>query len=373
MKKTVFLISLAALTVLLAIGGCERKVVVEENDLVDNASCFTCHGDDNLAIVQAGGQWERSRHASGENIDKNRNYESFYSSCERCHTSEGFVAYVTEVPYEGDQFSAIGCFTCHAPHTNGNLSLRVMDAITLEDGSAFDRGTANLCVTCHHSRRNVNTYVSDDVTLDEHWGPHGSVQGDMLIGANAYEYDSYTYSNSAHTNVATDGCNNCHMTGSIGYYVGGHTWNMEYVRLEDTDETIYDNLAGCNASTCHNGDMASLDPTADADFDNDGSVETIANEIYWLLDSLKVLVVEAGFYDDINGHPIEDVEITDSDSAGAFYNFEFVMADNSHGIHNTDYTVDLLQSSIGYLATGDPNGFGALDGNKLDKMFASAH
>jgi len=247
------------------------------------------------------------------------------------------------------------------------LSLRVTDAVTLENGSTFDRGTANLCVTCHHSRRNVSTYVSDDVTLDEHWGPHHSVQGDMLIGANAYEYGSYTYTNSAHTNVAADGCIDCHMTGSIGYYVGGHTWKMEDL------ETEYENLAGCNASTCHNGGMESLNPTAAADFDDDGSVEEIEDEIQGLLDSLSALLVGAGFYDDINGHPVEDIEITDSDSAGALYNFEYVAEDRSHGIHNTDYTIGLLQSSIGYLAAGDPNGFGTLAGNKLDKMFASAH
>jgi len=70
MKKTIFLISLTVLAVILAIGGCERKVVVEENDLADNASCFTCHGDDNLAIVQANGQWEHSQHASGETLDR---------------------------------------------------------------------------------------------------------------------------------------------------------------------------------------------------------------------------------------------------------------------------------------------------------------
>ncbi|MCP4582464.1 MAG: hypothetical protein GY839_12710 [candidate division Zixibacteria bacterium] len=340
---------------------------VHTGDITTIDDCFTCHGDDNLMLVQAHGQWERSQHASGENLDRNRNSNSYYQSCERCHTSEGFIAEVTGVDYEGDHFSAIGCFTCHAPHSNGNLSLRVENAVTLEDGSTFDRGHANLCASCHQSRRDVNTYVSDDVTLSEHWGPHHSNQGDMLVGTNAYEYDAYTYSNSAHTNVATDGCIDCHMTGSIGYYVGGHTMTMH------DEESEYENLAGCNAVACHNGDMDSLNVVAASDFDNDGSVEGIGDEIQGLLDSLSILLVDAGFYDDVNGHPIEDVEITDSDSSGALYNFEFVAEDRSNGVHNTDYTVGLLQSSIGYLAVGDPNGFGTLTTAAVNRKFISAH
>ena len=80
------------------------------------------------------------------------------------------------------------------------------------------------------------------------------------------------------------------------------------------EESEDENLDGCNANACHNGDMDSLNVTAAADFDNDGSVEGIEDEIQGLLDSLSILLVDAGFWDDVNEHPIEDVNITDSDS-----------------------------------------------------------
>jgi formate-dependent nitrite reductase cytochrome c552 subunit len=351
MKNTVFILMLAFLAGAMLIAGCERKVVVEDDDNPELASCFTCHSDDNLALVQARGQWERSVHASGENLDRNRNNSSFYQSCEKCHTSEGFIAQVSGNPYAGHQFSAIGCFTCHAPHANGNLSLRVEQAVMLLDGSTFNRGAANLCASCHQSRQDVNTYVTDDVTLDSRWGPHHSNQADMLIGENAYEYASYTYTNSPHSNVATHGCVDCHMSGAIGYFVGGHTFNM---RDEDSG---YQNRTGCNASNCHDGNVTTLDILAAADFDGDGTTEGIQSEIHGLLDSLEALLFAAGFID-VSGHPIDEVDIGDSDSAGALYNWLFVSEDRSFGVHNTDYAAGLLQSSIGYLATGDPNGFG---------------
>jgi hypothetical protein len=365
MKKTIYLMMAGILMVFLAFGGCERKVVIEHSELDDAASCFTCHGDNDLALVQANGQWERSQHASGDNLDRNRNSNSYYASCEQCHSSEGFIAQVTGVEYEGDHFSAIGCFTCHAPHTNGNLSLRVDDAIMLMNGAVFDRGKANLCASCHQSRRDVTTTVVDGVVLSEHWGPHHSNQSDMLIGENSYEYSSYTYTMSPHSNVATDGCVNCHMTGSIGYYVGGHTMNMH------DEDSEYENLAGCNASACHNGAIDELDILAADDFDNDGEIEGIQTEITGLLDSLVVLLEASGMVHD--GHPVEDVEVSLADSAGAVYNWLFVKEDRSLGVHNTDYAVGLLQSSIGYMAVGDPNGFGTLTIADVNNKFISAH
>ncbi|MDH3215639.1 MAG: hypothetical protein OEN01_05000 [Candidatus Krumholzibacteria bacterium] len=67
----------------------------------------------------------------------------------------------------------IHCFTCHAPHSNGNFSLRVTAPQTLQNGVSHDIKKGNICVACHQARRNVDTYVDiGTVTLSEHWGPH---------------------------------------------------------------------------------------------------------------------------------------------------------------------------------------------------------
>jgi len=323
-----------------------------EDDGVE--SCLGCHNDASFGLIVAAIQdeYEYSVHSSGENTDRNRNNASFYAACEKCHTSEGFIAQATGVPASGDHFSAIDCFTCHEPHSEGDFGLRVEDAVMLADGTEFDRGDANLCASCHQSRRDVNTTVVADVELSGHWGPHHSNQADMLIGENSYEYASYTYTKSPHSNVAEDGCVDCHMSTSLHASIGSHSWNM---RNEDRD---FENTGGCNESTCHNGAVSTLDILAAADFDGSGTIEGIQTEVHNLLDSLHVLLEAANLLDS-EGLPVDGRLVSTADSAGALYNFLFVEEDRSLGVHNTDYAVGLLQSSINFLNTGDPNSSGS--------------
>lgn len=342
------------LTLLMALG-CERKVVIESADSVET-SCFTCHTDQEAFLVAAELQWGNSTHASGENTNRNRLNATYYSACEPCHTHEGFLARdeVTGIPATGDQFTVIHCFTCHAPHTNGDFGLRISDPQTLKNGVVFDRGSANLCASCHQSRRNSDTYVVDNVNLSGHWGPHHNNQSDMLLGTNGYEYAGYSYVNSAHTNTATDGCNDCHMQGGNNIFVGGHSFKME-----DEDKG-FENDEGCNIPACHDGSMDGLTRDADIDMDWDGTIEDVQTEITGLLDSLHLLLENAGLVD-AGGHPISQT-VADADTAGAIWNFLYVEEDQSHGIHNTDYSVGLLRSAINYMNTGDPNGAPTVSG-----------
>jgi len=318
------------------------------------ATCFGCHSDQNFELVAARQQWENSKHGSGDNINRNRAESAYYQSCERCHTNEGFIARITGEPADGEHFTKIYCFTCHEPHATGSLALRTEAPVTLADGKIFDYGPANLCVNCHQSRRNVNTYVVDDVELSEHFGPHHSNQGDVIAGTGGYEYDGYSYTSSAHTATATDGCINCHMTGSQANVVGGHSFNM---RSEEFD---FELLAGCNLPQCHGntGALTTLNRTAAADFDGDGTTEGVQDEIAGLVQELEDILFAAGLIEegDEGFHPTEDLVVPDADSSGAVYNWEFVKEERSGGVHNTKYAVGLLQSSINYMTAGDPNG-----------------
>jgi len=309
---------------ILVIFGCEgEKGPIGPSGTAD---CVLCHSDD-TTVPRIVDQWENSVHASGANIDRNS------SSCARCHTSEGFVEYVeTGSAVAAPEASAIGCFTCHAPHTDFNFDLRTEAAVTLQNGGVFDYGQANLCANCHQSRRDVNTYVSEPTTItSSHWGPHHSVQGDMLAGENGYEYSGYSagFGNSFHTNglKTLDGCVACHMKEGTAYVLGGHSWNMEW----DEDE----NVDPCNTDNCHAGNLE--------DFNYANGHDII--EAY--LDTLGEALVTAGLVDE-DHHPIEDVT-TSADSAGALWNFLIVEEDRSHGIHNTDYAVALLKSGLMHL------------------------
>jgi hypothetical protein len=348
--KTVSVIILMIAVLMMICIGCERKVINESNgDLVADASaCFTCHSDQDRDLRAATFQWQVSKHASGDNIDRNRINASFYQPCEKCHTSEGFLASLEGGSASGEYFTQIGCFTCHAPHTNTNLEVRVQQAVALMNGFSFDRGSANICASCHQSRANIDELITDDTELDLRWGPHHSNHADMLAGTNAYEY-GLDIGNSAHTNVAQNGCVECHMSASGDITLGGHSWKM-YDEAKD-----HYNVTGCNVEACHGANAFSdgFGYPADADYDWDGDdEETVEEEVAGLLDSLETLLVDAGMLED--QHPT-DVTVS-ADSAGAVFNWLFVYEDRSMGAHNTDYAVGLLQAAINFLTTGDPEG-----------------
>jgi hypothetical protein len=323
----------ALLAIILLYSGCERKVVYENGgDQTSLSSCFTCHGEDGL-LLAAEGEWRNSIHASGNNVDYTNRLGS---SCPQCHDHQGFVEYLAtgsvSPPY--DQVSSIHCFTCHSPHVRGNLSLRTDAPYTLENGEIFNHGPANLCVNCHHSRLSAAT-ITDNQPVSEHWGPHHGPQGDLLNASNGYEFDGYDYGNTGHANIFNNvGCIGCHMGNPqthIGYRIGGHSFNMVYYDIiEDTALTLVGVCQQCHPST--------------ESFDHDG----IQTEVDSLLEELETLLYAAGVIG-ADAHPFDDDTIPDVNVAGALYNFLVVEEDRSHGVHNPEYIVDLLESAIEYM------------------------
>lgn len=343
MRKTAFSFIITLTLLILLIPGCERKVVIEEDTMVSSSSCFTCHGDDGL-LLAAKGEWQNSVHASGSNVDyTNRGG----TDCTRCHDHQGFLDYIAtgEVDPPYSSVSAIHCFTCHSPHTNGDLSLRTEASYELENGDIFDHGEGNLCVTCHHSRFDVGEIVAG-ISVSRYWGPHHGPQGDLLNGSGGYEFDGYEYEFSTHATAVTNACIGCHMgqaQAHDGYKIGGHSFNM-------IDEETESDLSGL-CEECHdNADGYDFVNSDDIDYDHDGEVEGYQTEVEGLLDSLGTLLLAADLIDDTD-HPNSGT-IDDADVAGALYNFLIIHEDRSEGIHNFKYIVGLLESSIEYMATG---------------------
>jgi len=338
MKRAFLLFPLVILIILIA-GGCDRKVVNEYADDTPTQgvwNCFNCHGDNDFELVAARYQYDMSKHATGNTFNRNR--LSGYQSCEGCHTNEGFVARMTGEPADGNEFTPIACFTCHAPHTTGTLQLRSEAPVTLENDAIFNVGAGNLCANCHHSRRDVNTYVVANDTLDSHYGPHHSNQSDMLLGTNGYEYEDYDYiTANPHLN-AEDGCPQCHKADPL-YGTGGHTFWLA------NDDEDYENVSGCNKG-CHEGNVDELDYKGEQ------------TEVMDMLDDLEALLLNAGLLEwiDEDGEmilePTEDRVVMTADSAGALFNYMFVREDRSEGIHNLNYAKGLIESSIEFMSNG---------------------
>ncbi len=369
------LLVVALVLAMALIAGCERKIVNEiaNNDQSLNG-CFACHGETSFdgALQQAAGEWENSFHASGASIDYTNREKS---DCQQCHDHQGFLDWIST----GDEdtlklatVSAIHCFTCHAPHERGDLSLRIDDPYTLKNGVVFDHGAANLCVQCHHSRTAMTADIGagPNKKLNSRFGPHHGPQGDVIQGTHAYLFGGSAYQTSTHSTVVTDACIGCHMGDPQqhdGYDVGGHSFNMQF---ESHTGTTYTLVGVC--ATCHSaayGPQPAGVPTPTKfddwklrDLNGDGVTEGIQTEFDHLHDSLATLLVGykamkvsgSGFAIDTTTVPVA--------IAGAVYNWSIYNEDRSRGIHNPKFYEDMFNRSIDYLNDNPP---GAVSKNEL--------
>jgi len=333
--RRLFLLSAVclALGVVLALGGCEGPTGPEGPEGESGTEeCFQCHSESS-GITAIEGQYENSVHNMGLDFERNT------PPCSGCHTHEGFLARLaTGNPGTPPNPSTIHCFTCHEPHTKGNFNLRTQSPVNLMLGGTFDMGHGNLCANCHQGRVPSPTIANapDSTTIrDNRWGPHHSMQGNMLAGSGGHEFAGYEYEDSPHTVAVVNGCPSCHMATPYGAQAGGHSMNMTYVS-HGTEEDL---VTGCNAEDCHYGAV------------EDFSFAGAQAEVELLLEDLQAALLSRGLID-ADGLPVAGKYA--EAQAGAIFNFLFVEGDRSLGIHNTEYAVALLQSSLAELGVIAP-------------------
>ena len=129
--------------------------------------CRACHNPHLNTLTQQHKDYAKSLHGDPKGVAWNH-YEfkqNAYTACQRCHTSTGFIGYVTSnftVPTAG--FGAgdasrevLACDACHASYDFKN-SIRQVPAFTAPyknfNGTAqatfpADTGETNLCIPCH--------------------------------------------------------------------------------------------------------------------------------------------------------------------------------------------------------------------------------
>ena len=349
--------------------------------------CEQCH-DDAPGHAQ-GTQWYASSHAVTTTSPTSASDVASGAAeyCVRCHNTPGFIAIVSNnaahngiVTSTNVAYSAIGCQACHEPHgqtipTNAAYLLRVVSSAKFGDGTVVTNGGEGiLCMTCHQSRNgsavtNVANWprwiptwpgaiIGATGPSSRDFGPHDNPQGDMLEGINAITY-GLSIPSSAHRLSVTNSCVGCHMqtispstnsNGSINpafVLSGGHTWEMSYNAYTTNGSTIttntIDQVAVCNQ--CHGG-ITNFDFPVE-DYANVGTILGVQTEVQILLNQLSTLLP--------NSHGIVDGTVKTSLSVTtnwttaqlqAAYNFQFVSADGSLGIHNAPFATGLLNASI---------------------------
>ncbi|OGU71572.1 MAG: hypothetical protein A2V93_07285 [Ignavibacteria bacterium RBG_16_34_14] len=189
-------------------------------------------------------------------------------------------------------------------------------------------------MNCHKARRDNVTYTQTNVT-SSHWGPHHSVQTDVLLGQNAASFGT-AFISGYHRFALINACVDCHMvattdTGTVTRdKVGGHSWYLNY---QD-----YDHTAAC--VPCH-GERESFEAfEATFDYDGDGTIENVRAEIGGLERLLRIFLPPVGI------DSIDFTQITTPTLKKAYFNYQLIAYDGSGGMHNAKFAIDVLTKSI---------------------------
>lgn len=240
--------------------GYQPDIIGEPRVSLSSDVCATCHGEPlRHARFQ---QWQLSGHANYElAVD-----EGTSGSCARCHTVNGFLAWLpvltgevpgdpldnVDVTWAEDESHPITCVTCHDPHAPGTTSGANTDSTTRISGDTppliagfqvLAAGDGAICMTCHNSRRGLfnDQTFAESLLPNPDREPHGSSQGDVMMGENAFGVE--TGIRGRHS-FLTDTCVTCHMQATpppdiLSYNQGG------------TNHTFFASRDIC--ATCHTG------------------------------------------------------------------------------------------------------------------------
>ncbi len=289
--KRPMLAAAAAWALVWAIPAAAEPLVVSD----DLKACIECHSgttEIGQQILSAKAGWGQSVHALGQRqmVIDSASHEAigFYwggsmssmgngSSCQVCHTNEGFLNRL-DGKYDSPEAvaaevlahpSPIGCSTCHTPHEETDFSvLTVPSGTPVHNGinAVYDKPEGSVCVSCHSVRLmdgRIDTFdttierimasLKNDLTLTAHFGPHYGGEADMLVGENGAEYAGMDYTDdSAHSTDPKANCTSCHMplrTDMMSHLSSG-LGNHSFEITAPLRGAMGANLGGCES--CHN-------------------------------------------------------------------------------------------------------------------------
>ncbi|MDP2726700.1 MAG: cytochrome c3 family protein [Dehalococcoidia bacterium] len=361
-----------------------------------NIQCENCHGPGATAHTGTKSfdpgvcgqchpqpmQWQNAAHAK---VDP---HMATNSSCARCHTGQGYVeewvrgetlvmadqatldkpANVPPI----EQQSGISCATCHDPHAADHTfksgdavksnQLRLEGEITAPMGWKVDAGEAATCVRCHADNRTPQN-LKDFVAGTRERGTHENTQADVFYGKGVYDYDGVLKTNNSFHTTFKEACITCHMAanpklpgpdGKAGttddvtvLSVGGHSWNME----AEWEGKKVENIGAC--TQCHAG-TTTFDRPAAGDYDGNGKVEGVQTEVKGLMALLRALLPKDALGEVLN-YPVTTANSTEAQRK-AMWNYNVIRIDGSNGVHNTAFTVQVLQQTYKQLTGKDVPG-----------------
>lgn len=340
------------------------------NGLNAAESCKKCHNSSS-GMVAKSKQLNHSLHVTGHAW-----MEGTRNSCAPCHSNEGFLDVIAKNPPKNKYLASaasltdptsFGCRTCHKIHTAYDstdyaltttapvdMLIDTTKTLTLSFGTG---SSSNLCVKCHQPRivkqMDFNGAPTGSYTAitSYRWGTHYGTQGAIAGGKGAFEFTgSETYANSDHKAGAS--CASCHGAAASGIS-GGHTFSVV------NEETGAINTNGC--VKCHTTGTSALNTKINnTKTEIDGLITQLGDKLAIYLE--KEDGVYTGYVDiyDASANPNGAYKNPNSgnvafpavnnETAAAIANFQLVLRDGSHGVHNYPYTRALLKNTIAALS-----------------------
>ena len=334
------------------LGGDTNKISISLNSGI----CAQCHDEPWRHVKFA--QWENSKHSEAvwsNSFAQNSGVSGFefngLNNCIRCHDAKGYVNFTkgigtNTVGMISASHEVISCQTCHDPHGGPNeyqLRTRPTNSDTLANGYHYAGGNGKVCLDCHKSRRNNVTYTQTRVTSST-WGTHHSVQGDILLGQNAAQFNSVPYITGSHKNIS-NACVTCHM--ADGPDTGHVAWNKvgEHSFAVKDQTTGYENVEGC--LSCHPGVTGFDDFMAPADYDGDTQIEPWQDEISGCLHNLRVALPPVGV-DSVSWQLIA-ADSFNVNLRKAYWNWQLLEYDGSRGMHNPFFVINVYLATMGII------------------------
>ena len=330
---------------------------------LDAATCAPCHQENNSDNFRVG-QWQSSAHFNTDNAAIFGHAAN--NSCSApCHSPQGFVDRTKGLTPVAGPIGKMTCAVCHDPHNAQGFpesahQVRVYDTVTLGDTTLASgtvkltgEGSSAVCMSCHNGRA-LPMQISNGQPTYMIGLPHESTATEVLAGVGGVNYGQ-TIRNSPHTQAAS--CTTCHMfqlsLDDPNYnFVGSHTFSMVST-LDGSND-----VAACNQ--CHKAprtvDSFDFVAIGAGDYDGDGTVDGVQTETQGLLNVLSNKFAQVGVtvyssYPFVDQTTLSTNAIQLAAQRKALWNYVLVNNDHSFGVHNTGYTVHLLQTSYTDMST----------------------
>ena len=346
---------------------------------LDEGVCNVCHDGGGHHIK--GTELRNAKHSDAESTAWNYPTGPDHQDCVRCHSGKGYITFLqnpTNPAAWDNEKQTVSCAVCHDPHSDANkFQLRITGKPVQSVGLTKDFGLSTTCVECHNGRTTADMAARAQF-------PHYSTAAEMLSDTGGVTYGQLV-PNSAHGMVvgqfpvanpdpATSAetpllyggaipgpCVQCHMapnsldsTDPNKLKLGEHSFNMV------SPDGKAANTTACQP--CHQG-ITSFNLQAKADYDGNGKVEGVEQEVAGLLATLQKAIADSGIKP-VKGYPYFDqsnrASWTDKQK-NAIYNYLFVRGlegsdGKANAIHNFKRSVALLQLSYRDLTGKDvPN------------------